>query len=178
MYSLVQGYSVDRSVVVMRTPALCFSAYFRSNSRTLFSVSSSRFDTGSSATIREVVDEVLKGFPEPYSRIVDVAISVASYVVKRFSRPRVAVLMDDVFQAIGLDKAEIYVKALLNLIEYPPREYERIVVIVASSEDVTWEGIGRNRWTDILVMWNISRNGFEELYRLLPDRKPPLEEVW
>jgi len=129
-------------------------------------------------TIREVIDEVLRSFPEPYSRIVDVAISVASYVMKRFSRPRVAILMDDILQAIGLDKAEIYTKILLNLIEYPPGEYEKIVVIVASSEGVTWERIGRHRWADIFVMWNMSREGFEELYRLLPDPKPPFEDVW
>uniref|UniRef100_UPI000AC3D702 ATP-binding protein n=1 Tax=Vulcanisaeta sp. JCM 14467 TaxID=1295370 RepID=UPI000AC3D702 len=33
-------------------------------------------------------------------------------------RKKVAVLADDVFQAIGLDKAAIYVKGLLGLIEY------------------------------------------------------------
>jgi len=42
---------------------------------------------------------------------------------------RVAVLVDGVFQAIGLDKAEIYVKMLLNLIEYPPADYEKIIAI-------------------------------------------------
>jgi len=38
------------------------------------------------------------------------------------------------FQAIGLERAEVYVKSLLNLIEYPPEQYERIVIIVATSE--------------------------------------------
>jgi len=129
-------------------------------------------------TIREIVEEVLKAFPDPYSKIVDVAITIAGRVMRRIRKPRVAVLMDDIFQAIGLDKAEIYTKILLNLIEYPPEEYERIVVIVASSEGVTWERIGRHNWADIFVMWNMSRDGFEELYRLLPEPKPPFEEVW
>jgi len=34
---------------------------------------------------------------------------------------------------------------LLNLIEYPPGEYEKIVVLVSSSEGVTRERIGRRR---------------------------------
>ena len=45
-----------------------------------------------------------------------------------------AVLADEVFQAVGLDKADIYVKSLLNLIEYPPRSYEKIVAIAVTSE--------------------------------------------
>ena len=48
-----------------------------------------------------------------------------------------AVLVDEVFQAVGVDKAGIYVKSLLNLIEYPPRSYEGIVAAVATSEGVT-----------------------------------------
>jgi hypothetical protein len=46
----------------------------------------------------------------------------------------VAFLVDDVFQAIGLDKAEMYTKILLNIIEYPPESYEKIVIIVTTSE--------------------------------------------
>jgi len=129
-------------------------------------------------SIRDIVKEVLGLFPEPYSRIVDVAISVASYVVKRFPKPRVAVLMDDIFQAIGLDKAESYVKTLLNLIEYPPREYEKIVVLVTSSEGVTKTRVGRHRWAELLTMWNMPREGLGTLYEVLPEPKPPFEEVW
>jgi len=128
--------------------------------------------------IREIVEEVVKSFPEPYSKIVDIAITIASRVMRRIRKPKVAVLMDDIFQAIGLEKAEIYTKILLNLIEYPPEEYERIVVIVVSSEGVTWERIGRHRWADIFVMWNMSREVFRMLYEVLPGSKPPFEEIW
>jgi hypothetical protein len=55
----------------------------------------------------------------------------------------VAVLADEVFQAVGLDKAGIYVKSLLNLIEYPPRSYEKIVALAATREGVTREEIGK-----------------------------------
>jgi len=129
-------------------------------------------------SVKDIVKEVLSLFPEPYSRIVDVAVSVASRIIKALPRPRVAVLMDDIFQAVGLDKAEAYVKTLLNLIEYPSREYERIAVLVASSEGVTRRRIGRHRWADIFVMWNMGRDGFEQLYGKLPDPKPPFEEAW
>jgi len=129
-------------------------------------------------SIRDIVKEVFGLFPEPYSRIVDVAVSIASYVVKRLPRSRVAILMDDIFQAVGLDKAEAYVKTLLNLIEWPPAEYERIVVLVTSSEGVTRTKVGRHRWAELLTMWNMPREGFRELYNLLPELKPPLEDVW
>jgi len=129
-------------------------------------------------TVKNVVKEVLGLFPEPYSKIVDVAISVASRIIKKLSRPRVAVLMDDIFQAVGLDKAEAYVKTLLNLIEWPPAEYERIVVLVASSEGVTRARIGRHSWATFRILWNMGRDGFRQLYDLLPGSKPPFEEVW
>lgn len=46
-------------------------------------------------------------------------------------------LVDEVFQGIGLDKAEVYKKMLLNFIEYPSKSYENIVVVATS------EGLSR-----------------------------------
>jgi len=63
--------------------------------------------------------------------------------MRRF-RKRIALLVDEVFQAIGLERAEMYVKSLLNLIEYPPEQYERIVIIVAASEGFSRWRIGRH----------------------------------
>ncbi len=129
-------------------------------------------------SVRSIVEEALRLIPEPYSRIVDVAISVAGHIMRSLSRPRLAVLMDDVFQAVGVDKAEQYVKALLNLIEWPPADYDKIVVLVASSEGVTRARIGRHRWAEIRAMWNMPREGFQQLYEQLPGPKPPLDEAW
>ena len=131
-----------------------------------------------STSIRDVVRDVLKLFPDPFSKIVDVAISIAGEVMRRLKKPRIAVLMDDLFQAIGLNKAEAYTKTLLNLIEYPPGDYENIVVLVSSSEGVTRDRIGRHRWATIRVMWNMGRRGFRELYDKIPGRKPVFEETW
>jgi len=110
--------------------------------------------------------------------LIEKAVEILYTAIRRGIRKRIAFLADDVFQAVGVDKAEQLVKALLNMIEWPPVEYEKIVVLVSSSEGVTRERIGRHRWATFRLMWNMSREGFEELYRLLPDPKPSFEDVW
>jgi energy-coupling factor transporter ATP-binding protein EcfA2 len=96
----------------------------------------------------------------------------------RMRKRRVAVLVDDAFQAIGLDRAAAYVKSLLGLIEYPPESYERIVAIVTTSEGVSRREIGRHRWAELAPMWNMGREGFERLYKQIPEPKPSFEEAW
>jgi hypothetical protein len=93
-------------------------------------------------------------------------------------KAKVAIIADDVFQAIGLRYAAAYVKGLLNMIEHPQHSYERMVVIVATSEGVSRAEIGRHRWANLMPMWNMSREGFEQLYRQIPGPKPSFEEVW
>ncbi len=93
-------------------------------------------------------------------------------------RRKIAVIADDVFQAIGLDKAAAYVKGLLNTIEHPVYSYENIVVLVATSEGVSRSEIGRHRWADITPMWNMAKDGFRRLYEAIPGAKPSFEEAW
>jgi hypothetical protein len=93
-------------------------------------------------------------------------------------KAKVAIIADDVFQAIGLRYAAAYVKGLLNMIEHPVERYEKMVAIVATSEGVSRSEIGRHRWAEIRVMWNMSREGFEKLYERIPDPKPSFEDVW
>ncbi len=119
-------------------------------------------------SLRDIVVEALRLFPDTHSRVVDVALSAAGMALRRLRKPRLALLMDDVFQAVGLDRAERLVKTLLNLIEYPPGDYDRIVVLVASSEGVTWRRVGRHRWASIYTMWNMSEEGFRQLYEQVP----------
>jgi len=132
--------------------------------------------------LRDVVKrawmEVLGGVVNPAApALVDLALAVASRALKRDKR-RIAILADDVFQAVGVDRAELLVKTMLNLIEYPSADYDKIVVLVASSEGVARERVGRHRWAELRVMWNMPRGGFEQLYHLLPSPKPPFDEVW
>jgi len=91
---------------------------------------------------------------------------------------KVALLIDDVFQAIGLDEVEGYVKTALNLIEYPPWSYERIAIVMATSEGVSRGRIGRHRWAALRPMWNMDFESFKELYRQIPGYKPPVEDAW
>jgi len=132
--------------------------------------------------VKELVDKFAEAAAEAVGvaqlKLATLAIDAVKWLVSRWRRGRVAVLVDDVFQAIGLDKAAMYVKALLGLTEYPPEGYEKVVAIAATSEGTSrWE-IGRHRWATIRPMWNLSRRGFEELYEKLPGPKPPLEEAW
>jgi len=93
-------------------------------------------------------------------------------------KSKVAVVADDVFQAIGLDRAAGYVKGLLNTVEHPLYDYEKMVVLVATSEGVSRREIGRHRWAELVPMWNMPREGFEQLYRQVPGPKPDVEEAW
>jgi len=111
-------------------------------------------------------------------KLATLAVDVARELIGVWRRRCIAVLVDEVFQAIGLDKAEVYTKTLLNLIEYPPGSYERVVAIVATSEGLTRGRIGRHRWAWLRPMWNMPRKGFEKLYERVPGPKPPFEDAW
>jgi len=131
-----------------------------------------------SPSIRGIALEVLKAFSEPLTNLLQVALKVKALIEERFVRPRIALLLDDLFQSVGLENAERYVKMLLNIIEYPSRRYENIIVLVSSSEGLTRERVGRHEWCKIYSLWNMSRGGFKQLYSQLPGEKPALEEVW
>ncbi|MEM1597650.1 MAG: ATP-binding protein [Pyrobaculum sp.] len=135
--------------------------------------------------LKDAVKAVLKGvakrLPDPLGNadvLIDVAVEALYRVVKRGRNKKIAVLADDVFQAIGLDKAELLVKQFLNMIEWPSIKYEKIVIVVASSEGVTRWRIGRHSWAEIRAVWNMPREGFRQLYEQLSGDKPPFEEVW
>ncbi|MFP3252347.1 MAG: ATP-binding protein [Thermoproteus sp.] len=128
--------------------------------------------------VRRLAEAASEAFGIAQLKLATLALDVGRELLERWGRRRVAVLVDEVFQAVGLDKAGIYVKSLLNLIEYPPRSYEGIVAVVATSEGLTRAEIGRHRWAELTPMWNMPREGFQQLYEKLPGPKPPFEEVW
>ena len=111
-------------------------------------------------------------------KLATLAIDLVKELIGKWRKRRVAVLVDEVFQAVGLEKAEIYVKSLLGLIEYPPASYEKIVAVVATSEGMTRSRIGRHRWALLRPMWNMSRKGFEKLYEKIPGLKLEFEYAW
>lgn len=112
------------------------------------------------------------------AKLIDAAVELLYNAVKKKLAKKIALLADDVFQAVGLDKAELLVKGFLNMIEYPPVRYEKIVILVSSSEGVTWRRVGRHRWAEIKIVWNMPKEGFRQLYERVPEQKPPFEDVW
>ena len=133
-------------------------------------------------SINSLREELLKLIKEAINqntlaRIAWIAYNVAYDVIKA-TRGRIAIIVDDAFQVIGVKESAMYVKALLNLIEYPPEHYERIVTIAATSEGVSLREIGRHRWAETIPMWNMSREGFEQLYNQIPGRKLSLDDAW
>ena len=135
--------------------------------------------------VKTDIREVVNKFIEAASEAIGVQFKLAALVtlivrelLTRWGRKKIAILVDDVFQAIGLDKAEFYVKELLGLIEHPPASYDNIVAIVATSEGVTRQRIGRHLWAMIMPMWNMSREGFEELYSVIPSLKLSFNDIW
>jgi hypothetical protein len=114
---------------------------------------------------------------EKWGRIALAVFDLVRELLRRRKR-RVAVIADDVFQAIGLNNAAAYVKGLLNMIEHPVYDYEKIVILVATSEGLSRSEIGRHRWAHLTPMWNMPRDGFQQLYEKVPGPKPPFNEVW
>ena len=132
-----------------------------------------------SRDLKEFVSGVLSEITGLHTeRLIDLAVELLYRVVRLGRSRRIALLADDVFQGIGLGRAEQLVKKLLNMIEYPSIDYERIVVLISSSEGITRSRVGRHRWANIYILWNMGRDGFRELYSQVPDPKPEFDEVW
>jgi hypothetical protein len=127
--------------------------------------------------IKRIAEATMEALGVAQLKLATLAIDFVDYALKLGKR-RVAILVDDVFQAIGLDKAAMYVKSLLNLIEYPPGSYERVLTVVTTSEGISRREIGRHRWADLIPMWNMPRDGFRELYDQVPGGKPDFDDVW
>ncbi len=135
--------------------------------------------------VNELVIETVKDllsiyFGDIVKALAYAGLAVLSRILRRFSKPKVAVLLDDVFQAVGLESTSIlsYVKSALNLIEYPPQDYDKVIIVITTSEGMSREEIGRHRWADLYAMWNMTKEGLYELYCQIPGSKPPFEQVW
>jgi hypothetical protein len=132
--------------------------------------------------VKELVDKFTEVTMEAVGvaqlKLTTLAIDAAKWLISKWGKRRIAILVDDAFQAIGLDKAAMYVKALLSLVEYPPEGCEKIVAIATTSEGLSRREIGRHLWAWIKPIWNMSQKGFEEIYEKIPGRKPPFDEAW
>jgi len=98
--------------------------------------------------------------------------------VLRRRRRKVAVIADDIFQAVGLDKAAAYVKGLLNMTELPQYRYENMVVLVATSEGVSRREIGSICGPASCPCGIWRGTAFCNCMKKSRALKPPFEEVW
>jgi predicted AAA+ superfamily ATPase len=135
-------------------------------------------NTDTSEAVKKLAEAVAEVISVAQVKLATLALDIMRDLISVWRKKRVAMLIDEVLQAIGLDKAQIYVKSLLNLIEYPPASYDAIVSIIATSEGITRGKIGRHLWALLKSMWNMSKSGFEELYEKIPGQKPPFENIW
>lgn len=120
-------------------------------------------------SLRGIVSGVLRDLINRYSgdmtrALVDFALAAVNVVLKRVSKPRIAVLVDDVFSILSPGEASLYAKSALNLIEHPPGDYDRIVVLIAASEGVSRRELGRHTWASLRILWNMGYEGFKTLY--------------
>jgi len=125
--------------------------------------------------LTQIFREALK--TNVWGGVINTAIDVVREDI-RVGRGKIAVIIDEAFQMIKTIEASSYIKALLGVMEHPPSHYERIVAIVATSEGRSRAEIGRHEWSDLIPMWNMSKNDFRELYDQIPGEKPSFEDVW
>ena len=52
------------------------------------------------------------------------------------------------------------------------------MVLIASSEGLSREYLGRHGWSSNLFIWNMCKEGFEELYTQIPADKPSVNTAW
>jgi len=144
-------------------------------------------------TLEENIDRAILASPELKEALVSLseavmgplgktlayaAIAVVSKILSKVKSENLVIIVDEVFQAVGLDNAAIYIKKALNLLEYPPDLRKRILIILTTSEGISRKEVARHGWADIKEIWNLSFTGLKELYDQLPEPKPDYSQVW
>jgi hypothetical protein len=99
---------------------------------------------------------------ERWGRLALAVFDLVREILKK-RRRKIAIIADDVFQAIGLDKAAAYVKGLLNMIEHPVYNYESIVVLNCHQRrrDFAEKKSADIGGLDLRPMWNMPREGLQ-----------------
>ncbi len=100
---------------------------------------------------------------------------------KRLKNKYILVAIDDVTRAIGLNKIEWYVKWLYELRWKLEEEYKpkAINFIVTTSEGISLDLISKHRHSHPLLIWNLDRKAFKELFQELhPPNNIEFEDIW
>jgi len=91
------------------------------------------------------------------------------------------VIVDDVYRAIGLDSVDRYTKMMYEWIDYLHRSLgvERVAIILTTSEGVSKRELFKHTYVHVYMMWNLPRDGFEDLVdQLEPPRDLDREQLW
>jgi hypothetical protein len=136
---------------------------------------------------QELLDVLLKAVEKLHGPIgVLLAYAIVRVLARmeasRIRGKHVVVVVDDVARPIGLDSIEAYMKNLLKLVEYelPEKEPSSILVVASTSEGLSVKRLRRHpTWSSIRLLWNLPREGFEQLASLLnPPNARAVEEAW
>ncbi len=84
-----------------------------------------------------------------------------------------ALFVDDPIKALGVDKAEAYVKWLYELIYKIAGEYnvKKVLVLATTSEGMSRKRLARHTYLHITLLWNLPYHGFTSLLKTTP--QPP-----
>lgn len=99
---------------------------------------------------------------------------------------RLFIAIDEIVKSIGLPSIEGYAKSMYNEINFRNEQHPFFGVILnyiaATSEGESLELLGRHSYISIMIVWNMLRRDFEELYyrvkEYFPGSAPPFEDIW
>lgn len=133
---------------------------------------------------RDIVLTLVEKLGGPVGKVIAENITTIlekAIIKRRLEDNYILVVIDDITRAIGLDQIEWYVKWLFETMnklneEYRPRA---INFIVTTSEGMSRRLIARHRHAEILLIWNLDKESFEELfYEIRPPTGIKFEDVW
>ncbi len=136
------------------------------------------------STHREVLEFVQHILSIPIgSTLARTVMSLISRLAKKISLidKKVLVVIDDVYRAIGFEDVERYTKSLYEWIGYLHEKYgvDRVAIVMTTSEGVSKRLLARHTYVSIEMLWNLSRDGFEELVeQLSPPQGIDLDVLW
>ena len=136
-------------------------------------------------SIEAISDLIKTGVPigQALSRSISLILDkiVEKFPKRSLKDKYILVAIDDVTRAIGLNKIEWYIKWLFELMNKLNEDYRPKAVnfIITTSEGVSRRLIARHRHAEILLLWNLDRESFRELfYELKPPRNKEFESIW
>ena len=99
----------------------------------------------------------------------------------KLENENIVIAVDDVTRAIGLDEIERYIKWLYELQWKIAEDYrpKSVFIIATTSEGYSLRRVMRHTYNTVNLMWNLSRNAFNQLAaQLNPPGDDLVETVW